>query len=403
MEPALFNAITSSSARSLQLERLQIRPFVSRQGNPAFVQTVQRTALSTLHINLLRHESRSHATQQPSSTGTAIYGLLELVAPTCEELLLLNTCVLAQACPPLPHFPRLRRLALAWDSDPFQLDDNSLLPLFLSDHPPRPSPLRHLEIDFLSRDCITTQRKILNLTSLVVIFPTPEDIQTIRANSQLESLVLLNVLDPDVLNEQLLPYISTAHIHLTTLSLGWLGKSIEEKALRAIGSIVSLKQLWLTAGGYTDLVHDWLVDHVQMRRTLRDLIFLEDLAFSRDSYTTNTRGEAAGRYYSNNYFTLGTNVQSLLDEERRTFPPTDFIFESSLREAAWEKWHRNRMSDEVRQYLETFPRLSFVYIGQWPLEIPKRGVHGAMPTPLSGSRQRDFRCSSLRRKWGIMH
>ncbi|KLO19659.1 hypothetical protein SCHPADRAFT_935153 [Schizopora paradoxa] len=388
MDVALFNAITSSSVRSLQLERLQIRPFVSSK-DVTSLNITRRTSLSTLHIDLLRFESGQQTSQEPSSTAIAIHGLLELAAPTCEELILFNACVLTHPLPALPPFARLRRLAVAWDNDPFQLNDNDLLDLLLPDEPHQTSPIRHLELDFLSRNYFSTHRRIPSLTSLVCMFPVAEDVELVNDNHQLESIVLLDVLDHYVINYRLLPQISAAPLHLTTLSLGWLGNRISEQTLRTIGSIVSLKQLWFTVGGRSDLVHDSLVDHVQMRRTLGPLAFLEDLAFSRDSYTTNTRGEAAGSYYANNYFTPGTNVQSLLDEERRAFPPNDFIFDSSLREAAWEKWHRNRMTDEVRQYLKTFPRLSFVYIGQWPLEIAKRGVHG-VPTPLSDSRQRDF-------------
>ncbi len=223
-------------------------------------------------------------------------------------------------------------------------------------------------------------------------------------------------MDSLVLTERLLPIISFAPFHLTTLSLGWLGKSVDEKALRTIGSIVSLKRLWLTVGGRTDRTHNWLIDHTQMRRTLRGLASLEDLAFSRDSYTTNTRFESVERYYTNRYFPAGTDVKSLLAEENRAFTRSDSDaarvlrssvsdaqFLATLQKGAWEKWHRNRMIEEARQYLETFPRLSFAYLGQWPLEISGRGVHGATPTPLSDARQRGFLLSLLRRKWGIMH
>ncbi len=105
MDAALFHAITSSSARSLQLERFQVRRFAPHSSSRYLRSLGGTGTLNTLHLNLLQCQWGSGIHQQCFSAAKVIYGLLELVAPTCEELLLFNTSVLPHGPPPtLPRF-----------------------------------------------------------------------------------------------------------------------------------------------------------------------------------------------------------------------------------------------------------------------------------------------------------
>ncbi|RYO91858.1 hypothetical protein DL762_001938 [Monosporascus cannonballus] len=199
---------------------------------------------------------------------------------------------------------------------------------------------------------------------------------------------------PQFMDSRLLPLLSGGRwSNLASLSLAWDEPGIEEttrrniatistESLAAIGSIVSLEQLHLSAGEPAGWRHQWLVDHIVVRSNLRGLARLKRLAFSRDTYMVPGGLSALDEegYYERRLVTPADRNEALewaalggagsirhMDEREGNNDNGPGLTDHEI----WERAHRNRMIQEAERYAAVFQQLEWVYCGQWPMDIRK--------------------------------
>ncbi|KAI1135306.1 hypothetical protein F5Y05DRAFT_395164 [Hypoxylon sp. FL0543] len=140
--------------------------------------------------------------------------------------------------------------------------------------------------------------------------------------------------------------------------------SIPEEALMVIGTITSLEQLHLSAGGAGAWRYQWLVDHDQLREAFRSLKKLRKLALSRDTYLDPDVGSDTQAYYELKHWTENTRNEAMarpdLDDDLE-----DLINHVSL----WERAHRNRMLAQAERYAAVLPTLEWILFGQRAMTI----------------------------------
>jgi len=184
----------------------------------------------------------------------------------------------------LPQFPKLTTLALKG----VDFADSSILiacmPLDAT------IPLRSLSLAPArgqNADFLATRGYIPSLEELHLTHWDTKDISTLsflRANSQLRTFTASSPLPPLFLETHLLRDLSYTFHSLTTLSLIWDDTEISESSLQAIGSIITLRKLWISAGEQFGWRHNWKIDHNALLKAFKRLLNLECLAYSRDSY-----------------------------------------------------------------------------------------------------------------------
>jgi hypothetical protein len=87
-----------------------------------------------------------------------------------------------------------------------------------------------------------------------------------------------------LLNEQVLPLLSSHFHYLTSLSLTWNSNSIPKSSLELIDRLTSLHQLRLSARDQDLFRTYWIINHAVLLKTLQPLQRLRKLAFSRETY-----------------------------------------------------------------------------------------------------------------------
>jgi hypothetical protein len=157
------------------------------------------------------------------------------------------------------------------------------------------------------------------------------------------------------------------------------------KSIAAIGKIVSLEQLRLSAWIYGGLPH-WLIDHDEMRSHLGTLSNLKKLAISGETYETYGFLHEA-EYYSAQLM-FGSEQQDAearpeMDENADHGNGGDKdgdehsdrdVYEALVRlNPTWERAHRNRMLTQAEKYAATLPSLEWIYCGQLPMDIRDPG------------------------------
>ncbi|KAJ8079300.1 hypothetical protein PM082_021802 [Marasmius tenuissimus] len=217
----------------------------------------------------------------------------------------------------------------------------------------------------------------------------------ICANQHMRTLSGSSPMSPQFIEGQLLPMITSppnALTRLTSVHIVWDARSIPESALTAIGSLTSLKRLWLSAGTQHGWRTDWAIDHKLIAKSLNPLQNLETLVLTRDSY--EVRGHplldcSIERYYVNR--NLPQNVvfaEYLLNDEiallnrffgltaDRTMPLEQArALHSKLLKAAWERWHQCRMVDVVRDvYVDVLGGLESCFVGQYWIRVHRLNV-----------------------------
>ncbi|RYO91984.1 hypothetical protein DL766_007174 [Monosporascus sp. MC13-8B] len=199
---------------------------------------------------------------------------------------------------------------------------------------------------------------------------------------------------PQFMDSRLFPLLSGGRwSNLASLSLAWDEPGIEEttrrniatistESLAAIGSIMSLEQLHLSAGEPAGWRHQWLVDHIVVRSNLRGLARLKKFAFSRDTYIVPGGLSALDEegYYERRLVTPADRNKALewaalggagsirhMDEREGNNDNGPGLTDHEI----WERAYRNRMIQEAERYAAVFQQLEWVYCGQWPMDIRK--------------------------------
>ncbi|KAI1075344.1 hypothetical protein F5B20DRAFT_573487 [Whalleya microplaca] len=162
---------------------------------------------------------------------------------------------------------------------------------------------------------------------------------------------------------------------LRTLSLTWGRGSIDESTdmhiahnqrdlLAVVGKITTLQQLSLQ---YHDIwgSYGWLIDHDEMRTSLRPLKQLKKLAFGQDIYPVREV-----RPFSPIGLYVQVSDSDRIDAEAR--PELDDASENLLElddDKLWARAHRNRMLAQAEKYAAILPSLEWMLCGQEPMLI----------------------------------
>jgi hypothetical protein len=183
-----------------------------------------------------------------------------------------------------------------------------------------------------------------------------------------------------VVDSHLIPLLTNGTwSNLTSLSLSWNDWNVQHAeettvtvpaaSLAAIGSIVSLEQLRLSAGSSVGWRRQWLVDHEVMRSGLLGLLRLRRLALVRDTYV-NPGSPVADNAHT--YYEMRTPMRIHWDDA------SDGADEAALGRTEldpleiWELAHRNRMVREAGKYAAVLPQLEWMYCGEWPMNVERR-------------------------------
>lgn len=338
-------------------------------------------SLRTLHLELMTQiHKRDEVNLAPLSAS-----LLRLCAPTLESLTWITIhnkgrhSFAAAGLNSAPSFPCLRSLRL----EMVDFLDSSMLDAFLQ------SKLQTLSIynsfDSVYSNSFHNCGSIRTLRTFV--FETfGEDylhcLRFLHANTQLSKLSLENPASTVFLKTQLLPLLSRSFSNLTSLRIAWKDNSIPNSALELVSSLMGLQQIHLSAGNDSGWKQDWQIDHKAIQKHLRKLTCLKNMAFSRDSYKTESSRFPVDHYYAEKFFA---------DEYPLNFDERDSI---------WEQIHRTRMLTEANAYLHLMPQLEWLYFGQIPMGFtPLPGTQGK--TAVALNTERDDCWTFLREMFGV--
>ena len=362
----LFTTIAVSSIRHLKLFRVKAdRRFAIE---PSGIPHPFAWPLQTLHLEF----------SGEIDTSMLSASILRLCASSLERLFLSSmshgdpyTFIgKDHAC--LPEFPRLRHLGFgsihfADASMPEALITDSIRSLGVS--------LKLYPGFFKSRGLIPS----LEAFAWDCILTTDDSLHCLRANPQLLRLAFPSALANCLIETQILPLLSESFSRLESLSLVWEENEIPESAVEVIGTLKTLKQLHLSAGCQFGWRHDWPIKHGVMRKHLSNLLQLEKLAFSRDSYVTKYSRHRLNTYYEDRLPVFAYDSDETEHNQR-----------------VWEVQHQKRMRNEANQYIRVMFRLEWLYFGQIPMKVSRSGKnHSKRAVPLHPERDS---CWTLLRK-----
>lgn len=270
--------------------------------------------------------------------------LLKLVAPTLEELvwegdLFTNDRKLESHSfgADLVSFKNLKKLyltrvPLADDTimSAFLAPDSKLTHLFFNSPEPKLAPA------LASRGHISTL-KYLNWNNVAPYNDIDLFISFVAANPQLETFRTEDT-TVKLLDDHLVPLFASSFHSLTSLAFVFDTAKIAPASLALIGTIVTLKHLWLSAGIQSSTSFDWHVDHDSLRENLAPLKQLEWFALTLDLYPNG-------------------NTQHLF-----THPP---------KSQKWENSHGRLMARHAMEFAKLHPNLTWVYFGHVPMEIER--------------------------------
>ncbi|PPQ82807.1 hypothetical protein CVT25_009186, partial [Psilocybe cyanescens] len=230
----------------------------------------------------------------PSSNGSKenafIEDLIHTVAPHLRQLVWKGrrTHYNAEFCNNIPTFRNLRSLVL--DSVPF--DTEHAFSLFFGDN----TRISSLSVDASSagtRNFLRTCGRVSSLRHFSSIYrlwthSRYRDILTfLFSNDQLETVHIAHPIHHAEMDLLLFPMLHQHFDVLTSLRLTFDDTDIPQQSLQAISSISTLRRLWLSAGeqGFRST---WVIRHDDIFKYLKSLVDIEILAFSQDTYVTNT-------------------------------------------------------------------------------------------------------------------
>lgn len=225
------------------------------------------------------------------------------------------------------------------------------------------SPEPKLGPFFASRGYIASL-KHLNWADIAPYNNINHFVSFVAANPQLETFrtddSTLKLLD-----ERLVPLFASSFHSLTSLAFGFDTPVIAPASLALIGSITTLKRLWLSAGQQWTQSFDWFVDHDSLRKHLAPLVQLEWFALTLDLYPNGNK----------------------------------HVYPETAKTQKWENGHSRLMSRHAMEFAKCHPLLEWVYLGEIPMTI-ERAADGDVvdAVPLVEKRQD---CEGLLKEmWG---
>lgn len=343
-----YNALARSSIRHLKL----YHPIINTVFEISLLQS-QVWPLLTLHLELTRD------LRMKETTATLCASILRLCAPSLDTLVWVHRDrqdYQTFGDGPLPKFPCLRNLHVK----KLQLADGSIMDAFLK------SKLVNLNIELktsLVNEALDNCGQIPTLKALSMKQPP---LSFLQANTQLSKVDFDDGgFSSESLEVQVLPILSTFS-NLTSLRVSWPTSCslLPETGLCLIGSLHSLYQLCISCGRQKDYLRSWAVDHRAIRQHLSPLRYLQRLALCGDTYSLRIDPQNLEEYYIHTLATeedLGyTDV--LLD--RVPSNARGLMLDPKLGKPYWEKRHQKKMMIEVKEYIDVFPSLEWIYIGE---------------------------------------
>lgn len=140
-----------------------------------------------------------------------------------------------------------------------------------------------------------------------------------------------------LLDERLVPLFASSFDTLTSLAFIFDTRVIAPASLALIGSITTLKRLWLSAGQTWAQSFDWFVDHDSLRKHLAPLEQLEWFALTLDLYPNGNK----------------------------------HVFRETAKTQKWENGHSRLMSRHAMEFAKCHPLLEWVYLGEVPMRIER--------------------------------
>ncbi|KAJ5587807.1 uncharacterized protein N7459_003572 [Penicillium hispanicum] len=402
-----FKVIAHSPIRHLKLSGISIaKPYLLE---PPLTPTVMQLRSLYIEIDLISHPLLKNKFLSPF-----FEGLLRRCASTLESLVWYPKSYLQEGetislgDEPI-FFPHLRHLKLEF----LQLTPHALSS-FLS------APLRQLALplfDETMENLLVKWESIRDLQTLVapsLYNPKAVDalVSFLQKNTGLQKLCIQSTFFT-TLDSQIIPLLSAGQFsNLVSLSLSWAPSmlrprrsqtqivTVAEESIAAIGTIVSLEQLCLTAGGLAGALCQWLVDHEMLRANLKGLTKLKKLAICRDTYQTDDTFHVE-RYYLERVLhdvdwsdaRARPELDAAADVEDDDTDDDDIEYIENKK--IWERAHRNRMLGHAEQYAATMPSLEWVFCGFWPMAIKERG-DGTGKAAIPLREQKDMGNTSLK-------
>jgi hypothetical protein len=381
MQQSFFNSLTTSSIQHLKLFRVS----VDQEFSVVQPQVSNRWNLRTLNMDIIWSLER-FGEGAASQTCTS---LLQSCSHSIETLVWHQTGreIYTFGTDPakVPRFEQLRKLGLGF----IRLADAGI-----ADAPLEPS-LSILDLKYCSDMAVVKalrNRGRIHSLETFLISPSKSSVDShlefLKENKQITKLTVRgeskrdrDELPRDTPEAKILPILSSSFKALKSLRLIWnaIVTSISDAGLAILSTLATLEQVCLGAGWQVGWKHDWLIDHKSMRRHLSLLPALKKIAFQRDSYICLTQSgeDIHETYYSNRWPT-----QEGIDAAGVSFRSPEGAWEQ-----AWEDGHKRRMVAEARKYAALMPKLEWIYIGQYPMDVIKR-ESGELrrAVPLSGER-----------------
>jgi len=342
------NALACSSIRHLKL----YRPVVNEVFGINLLQP-RAWRLHTLHLELTCDLWRKE------STATLSASILRLCAPSLETLVWIHRPrkdYQTFGDEPLPSFPCLRNLHIQM----LELADNSIMDAFLR------SKLVNLKI-ILEKGLLNKALGTCGqIPSLEALSSSQAPLAFLRENTQVSKVDFDGaVISSESLEIQVLPVLSTFS-NLSSLRISWPKSCsrLPETGLSLIGRLHTLNQLYISCGRLNDWRRSWIVDHTAIRYHLFPLRYLQRLALCGDTYSLRANFPNSERYYEETFATeedlgyTGVPLDEVPSHARR------LMTDSKLGKPYWETRHKEKMIAEGKEYIDVFPNLEWIYLGE---------------------------------------
>ena len=360
LDPAFFDDLTKSCITHFKLDHCSVdRPFSIKA--PKTKDIKHLWPLKSLSMSIT---PQIHALE--TDVSPLCVSLLHSCASTLESLTWcdrMDSSIHSHGLGPHPSFPQLCALRLSFVT----LEDDAILRELVHDK------LQRLEAGLCSSKAMATffDRRG-RIPSLKVFIwndgriKETRHLSFLKANRQLETLAIPYGAEPTLINDQILPLLTTSFQALKSLSLVYhddgishaARRTILDEGLKSICQIITLEQLHLSLGHQFGWSHTWLVNHNKMRSTLCALSRLKGLVFSRDSYS-NAFSQNCDIYYDLGYMRFQHCTRGAASAKEK-----------------FEKAHRKKTVKRANKYVEKMPHLEWLYFGQLPMQVRKKRAKG---------------------------
>lgn len=288
----------------------------------------------------------------------------------------------------IPRFINLRRLVLR---NHLAFQDTQTLNALLQ------APIRHLASSTedpytkVKAECFGNRGKIPTLESFIWTqksnwTPGSRNYQVeewsldfLRSNNQLQRLSVPYPISVDFGENQLLPVLSESFRYLTTLNLNFR-EHIPASTLTMISSLGSLENLQIRASTSTYVYSGWHANHDDLRTYLAPLQRLKKFSVLRDIYD---------------------GVDTVFEPSPGEGPGSiEYMPRPWSHDGKSDSNHLRWMQEEADKYAVNFPRLEWLYIGQWQFGIASTEEPGGVTSTRSAYQLADYRqvCSHTRNK-----